>query len=56
MASNKEIEMFLSKFVRDYIFHFNMLERNIAYSLRHIRKQDHSFVCFRQACVAQKKI
>jgi hypothetical protein len=40
MTSNKEIELFLSKFVRDYIFHFNMLERNIAYSLRHIRKQD----------------
>ena len=40
MTSNEEIELFLSKFVRDYIFHFNMLERNIAYSLRHVNKQD----------------
>jgi hypothetical protein len=39
MTSNEEIELFLSKFVRDYIFHFNMLERNIAYSLRHVNKQ-----------------
>ncbi len=40
MTSNEEIELFLSKFVRDYILHFNMLERNIAYSIRHVKKQD----------------
>lgn len=40
MTSNEEIELFLSKFVREYIFHFNMLERNIAYSIRQVRKQN----------------
>lgn len=40
MTSNEEIELFLSQFIRDYILHFNMLERNIAYSLNYLRKQD----------------
>jgi hypothetical protein len=39
MASNEEIELLLSKSVRDYILHFNMLERNVAYSLRYAKKQ-----------------
>ena len=40
MASNEKIELFLAQFVRNYIRYFNMLERNIAYSIRYVYKQD----------------
>ena len=42
MNASEEIEEFLSKFTRDYIHLFNMLERNISYSLRNMRKSEPS--------------
>ena len=36
MTTTEEIEEFLSKFTREYIRLFNMLERNISYSLRYM--------------------
>ena len=38
MTKSEEIEEFLSKFTREYIRLFNMLERNISYSLRYMRE------------------
>jgi hypothetical protein len=36
MKTSEEIEKFLSKFTKEYIHLFNMLERNISYSLRYM--------------------
>jgi hypothetical protein len=36
VISPEELEEIFSKTIRDYIFHFNMLERNMGYSLDHV--------------------
>ena len=38
MISQEELDQIFSKAVRDYIFHFNMLERNMGYSLNYISR------------------
>lgn len=42
MRTSEDIEAFLSKFTREYIRLFNMLERNISYSLRYMSESDSS--------------
>lgn len=40
MSTSEKIEEFLSNFTRDYIRVFNMLERNISYSLSYMVKKE----------------